>query len=64
MVVEIENGKYDTVTVFAEYSIVVSGKTYSVGMTVELEYEYDEKFDVSVPADASEYLDADIDSLI
>lgn len=64
MVIELDGGKYDVVTVYAEYSIVIKGETYSVGMTVELEYEYDAKFDVTVPADASEYLDADIETLI
>lgn len=64
MVIELDGRKYDTVTVYVEYNVVINGKNYSVGMTVELEYEYDARFDVTVPADASEYLDADIETLV
>jgi hypothetical protein len=64
MTVEIDGGKYDSVIVRCDYDVTMSGKTYTVGMTVELEYDYDERFDVSVPADPDGYDDVNIDNLV
>lgn len=64
MTVEIENGKYDTVSVECTYSITLQGKAYTVDAEIELEFNFDESFEISTPADASEYGTTDIDNII
>lgn len=53
--IEIEDGKYDTVTAQCVYSVTIQGKAYTVNAKIELEFDFDESFDISVPADADEY---------
>ena len=53
--IEIEGEKYDTVTAQCVYSVTIQGKAYTVNAKIELEFDFDESFDISVPADADEY---------
>ena len=64
MTVELDGKKYDTVTVSCLYEVVISGESYVVGMTVTLDYDYDEYVDIRVPDDAIEYDEVDIENLI
>lgn len=64
MTVELDGKKYDTVTVSCLYEVVISGERYVVGMTVTLDYDYDEYVEIRVPDDAIEYDDVDIENLL
>ena len=63
MTVEIDGGKYDTITVKCDYIVTIQGGKYPVSMSVELEFDYDEKFDITSPADALEYNYVSIDKI-
>ena len=64
MTVEIEDGKFDTVTVKCDYSVVLKGTTYSVEAEYELEYDYDEKLSVKAPSNANEYSYSEFDKIL
>ena len=64
MTVEIDGERYDTVTVVCDYEVKLDGMTYTVTMKVELEYDYDGRFDIQLPREAEEYGTVDIDTLV
>ena len=64
MTAEIEDGKYESVTVDCEYAITMNNKTYVIGMTVELEFDYDESFEITAPTDVYEYKDVNFEDII
>ena len=64
LTIEIEDGKYDTVTVECEYEITMQGKAYPVGAEIELDFGYGESFDISVPADADSYGSTELENII
>lgn len=64
MSVELDGKRYDTITVECTFDVVISDKTYSVGMTVELEFEYDERFEIEAPKDPSTYNLVELEELI
>ena len=61
---ELEGERYDTITVECAYNVVIEGKSYYVAMTLEFEYDYDERFEISAPADKDDYSDMTFDNLI
>ena len=61
---ELEGKRYDTITVECAYNVVIEGKSYYVAMTLEFEYDYDERFEISAPADKDDYSDMTFDNLI
>lgn len=64
MSAKLDGKRYDTITVDAQFNVNLNGKSYFVGMTVELEFEYDKVFDISVPDDASAYSVVELETLI
>ena len=64
MSAELDGKRYDTITVDSNFTVNLNGKSYFVGMKVELEFDYDDHFDVSAPLDASEYSTVSLDVLI
>ena len=67
LVIEIEEGKYDTTTLSCDYKITVEGETYSVHMNSEMEYDYaelDEPIVISAPTDASDYEEVTYEELM
>lgn len=64
MTVEIDGGFYDTVAVECTFEIDLYGTVYTVGMRVELEFDYDEYFVIHAPADADEYNSVEIEKII
>lgn len=64
MTLEIEKGKYDTVVFECEYDVLISGTFYPIGMTVELEFDYGERFKIDTPTDADSYTTVDIETII
>lgn len=62
--IEIEGGKYDTVTVECVYSITIQNKAYTVEAEIELDFDFDESFDITVPEDAAEYTTTSPENLI
>lgn len=64
MLVEIEGGRYDTVSLTCDYGIVLSSKTYSAKAEFELEYDYDGHSKVKVPGNVNEYDPADFNSIL
>ena len=64
MRIEFDGKRYDSITVDCDYEIVFDGNRYQLGMTVEFDFDYDEYFDIVIPADVSEYESRDIDQII
>ena len=64
MIVELDGGKYDTVTILCDYNVTLQGETYFVSMEVELEYDYDEYFEIKTPVESDTYSVTDIDKLL
>lgn len=64
MVIEIDGGKLDTVTVKCDYGITLYGAVYSVEAEFELEYDYDDYFKVEAPSDANEYHYTEFDKIL
>ena len=64
MLIEIDDGRYESVKVICDYSIVLSSKTYSVKAEFELEYDYDDYVRVIAPNNASEYGFTDFESIL
>jgi hypothetical protein len=64
MKIELDGGKYDSVTIVCEYDITLNDKLYSIGMEVELDYDYDEYFRIIIPENPEEYTSVDIDTLL
>lgn len=62
--VELEDKRYDTVVLNCQYTVVISGKTYPVGLTAELEFDYDEIFSVTLPDNTDSYTATDIENII
>lgn len=62
--VELDGKRYDTVTVDCTFDVTLNNKTYFVGMTLELEYDYDGHFTLSAPEDASSYGTVQLDQII
>ena len=63
-VIELDGKLYDNATLECEYDVVISGKSYRVEMEVELEFDYDARFDIKAPSDAGEYVDSDEQTVI
>ena len=64
MLIEIDGGKYDTITVKCDYTVTIQGVKYPVSMSVELEFDYDERFEITSPTDANEYSYVNIDQML
>ena len=64
MKIKFDGKRYDSITVDCDYEIVFDGNRYQLGMTVEFDFDYDEYFDIVIPADVSEYESRDIDQII
>lgn len=60
----VEDGRYESVELFCEYEIELGEKTYTVRAEYELEYNYDERIDVSRPSDSPEYRDMAVDVML
>ena len=64
MIVELDDGKYDTVTLTLTYVMTVAGQTVEIGAVIELEYDYgDDAKTVTAPKDASSYQTADYEDI-
>ena len=64
MIIGIEDGRLDTVTLKCDYSITLYGTVYHVEAEFELEYDYDDHVNVKAPSDASEYRYTEFDNIL
>lgn len=64
MIIEIDDGKYDTVRVMCDYEVTLYSQTYNVGAMYELEYDYDDKVKISKPDDAYAYGDSLFENIL
>lgn len=64
LTIEITDKTYDKAKLHAEYDVVISGKTYSVDTTVELEFDYDDVSKIYPPDNANEYQENELDKII
>lgn len=64
LTIELDGKKYDTVTLICDYEITMSGLTYTVRAEYELEYDYDERVDITAPANPSEYSEMELDIIL
>lgn len=55
MSVEVEDGKYDKLTVYCTYDVTISGDVYPVSMAVELDFDYLSYVEITAPQDVTEY---------
>ena len=64
MTIELDDGKYDTVTLTLTYVMTVAGETVEIGARIELEYDYgDDAKTVTAPKDADTYETADYEDI-
>ena len=64
LTVELDGKRYDTVTLVCNYEITMSGFTYTVTAEYELEYDYDERVNITAPVNPSEYSDLELDNIL
>lgn len=64
MIIEIDDGKYDTVRLLCDYNVKLSSQTYSVNAEFELEYDYDDHIRITMPGDAYEYNDTEFENIL
>ena len=64
MTVETDGGRYDSITVKCDYRVTLDGKAYDVSMSVELEFNYDDYFEINRPSDLGEYNDVGIENIL
>lgn len=53
--VEIEDGKYDSITLSCDYTMTVESETIEFTMITEIDYDYDKDVKINAPADAAQY---------
>jgi hypothetical protein len=64
LTIELDGKRYDTVTLVCEYEITMSGFSYTVRAEYELEYDYDERVNITAPNNLSEYSDIELDNIL
>ena len=64
LTIEFDGKRYESATVQCSYDVTISGKVYKVSMTAEIEFDYDERFEVKPPQNVSEYIRTEIENLI
>ena len=62
--ITIADGKYETMALTVTYSMTVAGETYTVSMTMNAKYTYDNVKPVTVPADADSYEEVSYDDIM
>ncbi len=62
-VITLADGKYESMALTCSYSITMSGKTYTVSMTMNAKYEYENVAKVTAPADADTYTEVSYDQI-
>jgi hypothetical protein len=62
--ITIDDGKYDTMALTAAYSVTIAGQTYSVSMTMNAAYNYENVQPITAPADADSYEEVDFSELM
>ena len=62
--VTIDDGKYESMALSATYSVTIAGQTYSVGMTMNAKYTYENVQPITAPADAANYTEVSFDDLM
>lgn len=60
----IEDGKYDKSTLSCNYVITVAEEEYTIGMVIEVDFDFEEKVEISAPADADEYEESTYDDIM
>lgn len=63
-VITIADGKYESMALTAAYSVTVEGQTYTVSMTMNAKYTYEEVQPITAPADAADYTEVNFDELM
>lgn len=64
LTVELDGNRYDSATMECGYNVDIANKTYSVTLSVELEFDYDEAFSIDLPSDHASYTKNDIENII
>lgn len=64
MRIELDGKRYDSITIDCEYEFTIQGERYLVGMTVELDFDYDESFEITAPTDPDTYTSVKIDEIL
>ena len=63
-VITIADGKYESMALTAAYSVTIEGQTYTVSMTMNATYTYEEVQPITAPADADSYEEVNFDELM
>lgn len=64
LTIVIDRSRYDSVTLECEYEITLSGKTYSLRAEYELEYDFDEWVDITIPENYASYSEVDLNAIL
>lgn len=63
-VITVNDGKYESMALTAVYSVTIEGQTYTVSMTMNATYTYEEVQPITAPADADSYEEVNFDELM
>lgn len=63
-VLTISDGKYESMALTASYTVTAEGQTYTVSMTMNAKYAYDNVQPIVAPSDAASYTEADFDDML
>lgn len=63
-VITVNEDKYESMALTAAYSVTVEGQTYTVSMTMNAKYTYEEVAPITAPADADTYEEVSFEDLM
>ena len=63
-VITVNEDKYESMALTASYSVTVEGQAYTVSMTMNAKYTYDNVQPIVAPSDAASYTEADFDDML
>lgn len=63
-VITVNEDKYESMALTASYSITMNGQTYTVSMTMNAKYTYENVAPITAPADADTYEEVNFDELM
>ena len=64
MIANVDDGKYDGITVYCTYEMTMGGTVYPVSMAVELDFDYDSYVEITAPANTDEYSTVNVEDIL
>ncbi len=63
-VITLADGKYESVALTCSYTVTIQGKAYTVSMTMNAKYEYQDVAAITAPADADSYTEVNYSDIM